>query len=77
MEDKSEGGPPFFAVGNYELENYVDLDMSVSIPCKECGKRLMPQHGKTDGKENELLAFIHCGDCKKSWLVGVEGKRLP
>jgi len=71
FEDQSEGGPPFFAIGNDELEALPNLTGEPKA-CKNCG-RLLPV--KNIDKE-KILQIIECDDCGKSYVVGIHGKDL-
>ena len=66
----------YFAIGNNELKELPELKKGDSVICNHCGKPHNIKYGvdtKT-GKESTMLAFVNCGD--KSFLVGLNGKRL-
>ncbi len=70
---------PFVAFGNDEL-NKKDKIGNFEI-CPGCGKPHKVEYGNRllgDGTRvpSKVLAFVTCPESKKSYLVGVRGKRV-
>jgi len=80
--EESESKEMTFAIGNDELDALPWLD-ELHLPCRECGKMCDVVTGydydiKCNGEYvgGTSLSIISCSDCKKQYLVGMNGKKL-
>ena len=72
------GNIPYFAISNDELAALPPIHAGQRIACPaKCGKRHVVEHfNDADGKECTTLQFVTCTTTDKSFLVGIEGRRL-
>ena len=62
------------AVGNDELVEPITSD---KMTCPHCGKEHTLGYGKNeDGTESKMLTFYKCPETEKTYLYGIEGKKI-
>ena len=69
-------GIPYIGFGNDQLEGQPKVSKGDPYFCPECEQVCYVEYG-TDPKTKEecnLLGFIHCAKCNKSWLISVADK---
>ena len=71
-----------FSIGNNELNALPWID-ETQMPCRNCGKLCdvdtgydVPVHYNDETPDGTSISTIRCHDCKKTYLVGLNGKKL-
>ena len=73
VKKSNEALPPYIAVGNNELVE----ELGEEILCPHCDKTHEVQYGTDeDGNETRILAFYKCDVTGKSYVAGIDGKRI-
>ena len=68
----------YITVGNNELADKPYIKKGDMLNCNVCSSacEVQSSYNETLEKEDDSLLYIHCLNCRESFLVGVKGKNI-